>query len=376
VSAGSARTASAFGRRLRKAREALNLSRKGLADCVGCKRESISQWEHGVHLPSHAYRELLSQAVGVSVVFLLTGRQPTTSEDAYHFAALLTARNVDDLLRAAQTQTWKRGVVHAIRNSSRNLPKLTHNAASASIGVNDQGELTHFGTMPLSERIGGIHDGAQLLELLAEFRLTPQTIDEFEAAILQLPEPKKETFARLLSVVIDMTWHSDQIRSASIASAIIHRMAWSCRDYLPNARLERRIENSLNHLPAKRLSIVKPLCYLCADGKNEGAFIKNLERLIGDAQWRAYDHAVALNFYGGLHATAGQILKHGRERPLDRRCQDVGRVIAIYPLLVRDARLDLAAILKENTLQSIATVDVKNVLRGKVADLIHARSYF
>lgn len=128
-------SSSGFGHRLREAREALSLSQKELAARIRCSRESISQWEHGIHVPSHDYRKLLSQALGVSVDFLRTGRQsgPIADEAAYAFAAFLSAKTPDDLIQAAQNRAWERGTLYAIRNSTTTLEKLTHNAASAAI---------------------------------------------------------------------------------------------------------------------------------------------------------------------------------------------------------------------------------------------------
>lgn len=239
-------------------------------------------------------------------------------------------------------------------------------------GIIDHSELTNISRKPLSELITDTRDITQLSCLLRECRQTYHCINEFETAIIRLPEGGKEVFAGLLRDFIDANWHSRDIRSVSIASAIIHRMSWTRRDFLLDAKLERRIEKDLNCIPAERLAIVKPLCYVGADFAS-GAFVRNIERLINDEKWRAYDCSTALKFYGGLKAAAWEVFKHGQERPLDRRCADVGRVITMYPYLVSDARMaDLAADLEEKMMQSISAIGVNKECRWKVRHLMRS----
>lgn len=64
-----------IGMRLFAARQLKNVSQKELADDVGCTPASISQWECDVHVPNPMYRKRLCERLGLSMEFLLTGRE-------------------------------------------------------------------------------------------------------------------------------------------------------------------------------------------------------------------------------------------------------------------------------------------------------------
>jgi len=60
-----------FSYRLKKMREELNLTQQELANKSTIKRSSISHWENGTAIPNIAKMKPLTQALGVSMDFLL-----------------------------------------------------------------------------------------------------------------------------------------------------------------------------------------------------------------------------------------------------------------------------------------------------------------
>ncbi len=60
-----------LGERIRKARKAKGLTQIQLADIIGAKNSSISDWENNQHRPDIDMLALLSDALGVSSGWLL-----------------------------------------------------------------------------------------------------------------------------------------------------------------------------------------------------------------------------------------------------------------------------------------------------------------
>jgi transcriptional regulator with XRE-family HTH domain len=93
-----------LGARIRQAREARNLSQAEVARAFKLTREAVSQWESGGTAPTLDRFEALSDLLGVSGEWLLTGRG---RPDAMHNvrpdeATLLTAyRALDKQARTA-----------------------------------------------------------------------------------------------------------------------------------------------------------------------------------------------------------------------------------------------------------------------------------
>lgn len=53
---------------IRRARKARNLTQAELADGLGCRQQTISEWELGMYAPKNAYQKLLTMFFGSSPV--------------------------------------------------------------------------------------------------------------------------------------------------------------------------------------------------------------------------------------------------------------------------------------------------------------------
>ena len=73
-----------FGENLRAARKAAGLSQKELADAVGAKHNSVSNWEKGQNNPSQPTIEKLCGVLGVSANDLFGSAQ--AQQDAFTYA--------------------------------------------------------------------------------------------------------------------------------------------------------------------------------------------------------------------------------------------------------------------------------------------------
>lgn len=95
---------STFGENLRAARLGAGLSQKQLAEAVGAKHNSVSNWENGVNSPSNATIEKLCQVLGTRPDVLF-GTQIGEDEFTYALfgeAQALTPENKKKLLEMAR----------------------------------------------------------------------------------------------------------------------------------------------------------------------------------------------------------------------------------------------------------------------------------
>lgn len=53
---------------IRRARKARNLTQAELADGLGCRQQTISEWELGMYAPKNAYQKLLTMFFGSAPV--------------------------------------------------------------------------------------------------------------------------------------------------------------------------------------------------------------------------------------------------------------------------------------------------------------------
>jgi len=68
---------SELGLTIRTAREAAGLSQDQLADKVGVTRAAVSAWENGAYGPGRKHHRKLAEALGLTVLELLSGKLPT-----------------------------------------------------------------------------------------------------------------------------------------------------------------------------------------------------------------------------------------------------------------------------------------------------------
>lgn len=93
-----------FGQNLRAARHAAGLSQKQLAELIGAKHNSVSNWENGVNSPSQSVIETLCRVLGVRPDHLF-GTCDESDEFTYALfdeAKALTPENQQKLLEMAR----------------------------------------------------------------------------------------------------------------------------------------------------------------------------------------------------------------------------------------------------------------------------------
>lgn len=70
-----------FGMRLRAARKELKMTQKALADQVGAKHNSVSDWENDKNMPDPDTIVSLCEVLGVDAGYLLRAEPQSESED-------------------------------------------------------------------------------------------------------------------------------------------------------------------------------------------------------------------------------------------------------------------------------------------------------
>jgi Zn-dependent peptidase ImmA (M78 family)/DNA-binding XRE family transcriptional regulator len=97
------------GARLREARESRGLNGIALADLIGVKRQSISQYENGLQTPSPTVMAKICAVLGFSMQFFL--RQPSVEDDATIFYRSMSSATKTQRLRAERRYGWLREIV-------------------------------------------------------------------------------------------------------------------------------------------------------------------------------------------------------------------------------------------------------------------------
>lgn len=70
-----------FGTRLRAARKEMNMTQKVLADKVGAKHNSVSDWENGKNMPDPDTIVSLCEVLGLDAGYLLRAETQTANDD-------------------------------------------------------------------------------------------------------------------------------------------------------------------------------------------------------------------------------------------------------------------------------------------------------
>lgn len=70
-----------FGKRLKEARKAKNLTQKQLGEAIGALHNSICNWEHDLNCPNAATIDLLCRTLGISASYLISGTTDCKSEN-------------------------------------------------------------------------------------------------------------------------------------------------------------------------------------------------------------------------------------------------------------------------------------------------------
>ena len=138
-------------------------------------------------------------------------------------------------------------------------------------------------------------------------------------------------------------------------------------------RLSDWIEGKVDDLPPSFAPLTDAVCYVGALSGRDGAFKKNIERVIRDPYWRARDYERQLTYHRGYKILSEHIAFHFVTRAAHPHilCNDVGRVISVYPELVsRGGFGDVCALLKQETMKSLMQADLKGAVRGRVEDMI------
>lgn len=66
---------------IRKARKMRGLTQAELAEALGCRQQTISEWELGLYTPKNAYQKLLAMFFGSTPVVSEQVNQPVWGED-------------------------------------------------------------------------------------------------------------------------------------------------------------------------------------------------------------------------------------------------------------------------------------------------------
>jgi transcriptional regulator with XRE-family HTH domain len=173
-----------IGNRVYSLRRGLGLGQKELATTIGCKQSQISEWETGAHVPRQPRLGQLARALNSSIPYIMTGedrregnapdlqRVQATRVGLRHvingfesvatdpwreglaiggdvitddFMQFQNVKSADDLLRRAEPRLWRYDVIHAIRDTSKDVNKLARYSARALIEAFRSGDRNSVG---------------------------------------------------------------------------------------------------------------------------------------------------------------------------------------------------------------------------------------
>jgi hypothetical protein len=231
----------------------------------------------------------------------------------------------------------------------------------------------------LAEKLADVESTNDAITLLENYAHTFETSNEFELSLQLLSADDKRKVAVFFCQVIEGSWGADgrRLRSAMVAGAILARIWPSLARLREMSRLSDWLEAKVDELPPSAAPLTDAVCYFSALNGRHGAFKRNIERVIGDPGWRGHDYQRQLRYHHGYSILAEHIGFHliSRKAYPHILCNDVGRVISVYPELAkRRAFADLCLFLKEQTIKSLAHADIKRSVRRGVEDIIERRA--
>ena len=227
----------------------------------------------------------------------------------------------------------------------------------------------------LSDRLSSIECVEDLSVILKGIRGTFENMNKIEVAIRRMGPDLRLRLETLLYESFATFCKSTPDQAVALtATSILARMT-TCgltQGELPDlTRYGVKVDADL------RLSrVAGPLVLVQAYRGDLALYEETINRTIEDPAYRGEDHAFQLQYYCSYETATGAVVRHSVTRPGHIAAHDVGRVIALFPDLLKDPNsLDLAEEMRDRMLRSIKELGVKRSLRDKASDLMRLPVY-
>jgi len=122
-----------IGERIKKLREALKISQADLAKSIGVSSGNVGDWERGRAKPGFDALLALSRFFNKSVDWLMTGKEPTYSDNVFPEEIILSRQDIE-MLPLSHTERFFLKKLRKLTEKERSeLKKIIENKGSAKL---------------------------------------------------------------------------------------------------------------------------------------------------------------------------------------------------------------------------------------------------
>ncbi len=278
------------------------------------------------------------------------------------------------------------GLLKDIAPDELYLPFAQFQHRFAAVGIIHRGDLAPGPA--LHELLHNLNSSDAVIEFLKGRDHTIAWSTRFKEAFDLVPGDQDRLIHLFHEAVEQCMGVRGRARTLALASGTL-TYVWDAFTGRPEIeQLSNRLEDRVAELEPHMVLMVEPLSYIATLHGHHGPYIRNIERMITDPHWRRVDFKERLHYCAVIEgkplptalarrvAVARNIARHLRtHRDLSEiLCQDVGRVIEVYPALAKFKRhRPLAEEIKEGILARVANADISRTLRARAEDLIEGR---
>jgi hypothetical protein len=237
----------------------------------------------------------------------------------------------------------------------------------------------------LCETLRGLRTIGDVVHLLRGRGHNAAWSQEFKRAFDAIPECQDRLIGLFFRAVEERMNVRGHLHVLTMAAGTM-TYVWEATEGRPELlKLASRLEAAIGELKPKMVFVAEPLSYIATLHGRHGAFRKNIERMITDPGWRRADFKERLHYCAVVpgkpapNALARRVAvgRNIAEHLATRRhlaqilCHDIGRVIEVYPDLVKYRRHRLLAeTIKAGTLDALRDVDISRRLRTRAGELL------
>ena len=218
----------------------------------------------------------------------------------------------------------------------------------------------------MSERLEALETKDQTISFLRSRQHTIYFSNEFRRSIGQISRDKQQKVVNLIFRVVADELNSVKLKHITrLAAGSLTRVSSLIDRNQVFLALCNLLETRLNDMEDCTLVLLAELLsYIATIRGSHGAFVKHIEQTINDRKWRGFEYDERLRYCGSYMNIANNISAHLKDRRSLEQilCHDVGRLIEIYPKLIRRGDHALARRPKSEVLEALIIAEVPRLV--------------
>jgi hypothetical protein len=241
----------------------------------------------------------------------------------------------------------------------------------------------------LPEQLRGVKTSQDVIALLQARSHNIGWSREFRQAFDAVTEDRERLIHLFCRTVAECTGVRGRSHVLKLAAGTL-TYVWDAFDEQQGLKqLCNNLEEDIGIFKPGMVLMAEPLAYIAALNRHDGSFVRNIERMINDAEWRRADFDARLHYCAVVPgrpspnalarrvAVGRNIAAHLQRRDYlsEILCQDIGRAIEVYPVLAGIGRYrPMAEEIKEGILTRLANAEIPKSLRAKARALMQDRA--